>query len=369
MNRPNPSHSILAVSHDPGGAEVLEPVVEALGKGEPFHTERFHTPENRPFEDWKREAKDRLRSSPDLLLTATSHGSSLEKAFIREAALQGIPSITLLDSWSNYRSRFLEPGEEMLPHFLPSVIGVMDDFAAREMGQAGFPEERLRQVGQPGFDRFLQWAQSPGAHSIRAQIRSEQGVASDEKLILFFSQPILDMDGPVGSPTYRGYVEADALKFLMQALAGWKNPSPFRLMVKLHPKEKPGKYEKLLETAPIRAQSFDSAHADMLLLASDIAAGMTSTMLVKGALLNRPQVSIQPNQQGEERLMLIRRGFLRPCGNVREIQQALETAWQGRPEDRDQPSLSPILGDGQATRRILDEIRCLLKIPTQEVSL
>lgn len=362
------SAAILAVSHDPGGSEVLQPVVQALeGQGD-LHVEHFHSREDRSLADWGREASDRLESAPNLLLTGTSHGSSMEKAFIREANRQGIPSLTLLDSWSNYRSRFLEPGEELLPRFLPTLIGVMDEFAAQEMRSLGFPEERLRSIGQPGFDRFLQWVESTGTEPLRARLRSEEGWAPKEKLVVFFSQPIRDMDGPPGSPSYRGYEETDALTMLMQALAAWESPSPFRLLIKLHPKERPGKYDELLERFPLRAQMFDSAPADALLLASDVVTGMASTMLVKGALLSLPLVSIQPNQQGEERLMLIRRGFLRPCGNVSEVQAALEAAWACGPAGRMQPPPSPLLGDGRATQRVLDEIQHLLKSPSLTAS-
>ncbi len=353
---------VLALSRDPGGAEVLEPVVEALRNQERFRIHHLHLKTRQSFSAWRREARRRLQESrPDFLLTATSHGSGMEKAFIREAALRGIPCLTVLDSWSNYRSRFLEPGETLASHRLPSVIGVMDDFAVQEMEQLGFPKDRLRIVGQPGFDRFLEWARKSSTQSLRSQFRSEHGIGPDEKLVVFFSQPIRQMDGPPGSASYRGYREEEALQLLMRCLSERKGRTPFRLLVKLHPKEKSGKYDKLFRNASIPVQLFDSGHANALLLASDIAVGMTSTMLIKAALLNRPVLSIQPNQQGEERLMLSRRQFLRSCRDESAVRETLETAWMTEPQQGRFSSFSSVVGDGRSTQRIVDQIQSLLK--------
>lgn len=364
-----PRFKILALSHDPGGAEVLEPVVQEIRTQPDLDLEWIHTPQNRTLDGWMELARERLQQPrPDLLLTATSHGAALEKAFIRQANLLGIASLTLLDSWSNYRERFLEPGEELAPEFLPNRIGIMDKFSEIEMSELWFGVKRLRQVGQPGFDRFLQWAASTQAGAIKTQLRQNLTPKLGEKLLVFFSQPIEAMDGGPGNPTYRGYVESEVLELLLRALASCKGLAPFRLAIKLHPKEKSGKYDAMLKQNPVPAQVIDHARADELLLACDVALGMTTTMLVKGAFLKLPVISIQPNQLGQERLMLIRQGWIRPCGNEQEISRALAQAISADQDGNFHASLlKGTLGDGKSVRRIMSQIRILLKAQSVEV--
>ena len=77
-----------------------------------------------------------------LLLTGTSYNSvDLEKKFIASARERGVPSLAVLDFWSNFALRFSR-GDGGLEN-IPDRIAVMDEWAREEMIAAGFDATRL----------------------------------------------------------------------------------------------------------------------------------------------------------------------------------------------------------------------------------
>src|ERR1041385_4519981 len=113
---------IVAVSGDPGGAEAIAPVLAAVAeKGASTHayayhqavtawTERGLAHEALSERTSEAECESILRRyDPDVLLTSTSvNGVDLERKFTAVARRLSIPSLAVVDMWTNYRKRFAD---------------------------------------------------------------------------------------------------------------------------------------------------------------------------------------------------------------------------------------------------------------------
>ncbi|MBT3389865.1 MAG: hypothetical protein HN413_05590 [Chloroflexi bacterium] len=361
-------NTILAVAHDPGGAAALKPVLLALGKrsdtilvtlvrnrvsffdGVGISIENYK-PGELSFAQLCEWAFAQLNKyAPDLLLTATSGKASVERAFIRTAHQRGIPCLTVLDSWTNYIQRFLEPGETRLSlSVLPDTIAVIDDFAAQEMYALGFPQEILCITGQPALDELFRWGHSPEARQSQILIRRRYGLFPEIPLIVFISQPIEAMYPP-NTPAYRGYTEVDVLKDIMKAVSAL-SPRPF-LLVKPHPKENHTKFMPLFEGNASSAIVSTESSTEALVQAAELVIGMTSIVLVQGLLLGRKVLSYQPDLVGQDALVTSRMGLSKTLRDRPGLQETLRSMLAG--DDASLPVLPEIWQSGRAVDRICD---------------
>ena len=122
--------SMLIVSHDSGGAEVLSAWVKKntenhytfvlAGPAISIFSNRLGSIDNHP-----EEALENLVSGSDFVLTATSWLSDIERKAIRYSKKYNITSASYLDHWIHYKERFLTNGTMELP----SEIWVGDEYA------------------------------------------------------------------------------------------------------------------------------------------------------------------------------------------------------------------------------------------------
>ena len=298
--------------------------------------------------------------SPNLIVVATSLLPGLELALIRDARARGIPCVAVLDSWTNYRARFLAPEErELTPLGLPDIITTIDDFSARELASLGFSPHSIRVTGQPAFDEIVEWAGSAHAVTQREELRSDLSIGPLQKLVVFFSQPIRGMYGEVGAPGYRGYDEYDALEILLETI-GARRPE-VHVVIKPHPKEESGKFESLLDKASPAVQMVTSYSANGLIAASDVVVGMTSVTLAQAMLIGRPTISLQPHLWVDDALVLGRMGALEPVTDPTLLPGALEQALNSGATDM-ADKLPSSWHDGMATARVMEIIEELLAL-------
>ena len=298
---------------------------------------------------------------PDLILTGSCFEPGLELIIARKGKERGIPVISLLDSWTHYRRRYQMFGEsDLAVDQLPHVICVMDDFAQQEMVEEGFPEKCLHIVGHPGLDRFLN-LQGRLDHNFRAKGRTDLGIGTDEKLIVFFSQPLKEMFGPPGSSTYRGYDESTVLKELLGAVNAISSEDGddtiCRVFVKPHPKEDPDNI-RVATSGNIDLEVCFEDDLIKLIEVADVVVGMTSIVLVMSFLAGRPTVSIQPGLCVRDELMLSRAGHLTPVTNSGDLVDILR-------RELTSPctltsSVDEVLKDGQSVARVIALCRNLL---------
>jgi len=306
--------TVFFFSCEPGGAEVLIPVIELLQRslgydvvvcGYGHAARRFadkgirHVivePVTTPggLERWK----------PDLVITSAAslpERDMSEKNLWHLARRNGIPSIAFLDQWQNYEARFSGASEAERLAFLPDFINCINAVGRREMTKAGFDERRLVEFGHP----YLSALPMRAAKVDRAALLRRLKVDEDRPLILFASEAISEHYG-----RRRGYDQFDALRLFMEMVE--RTPEKLRPLIKLHPKDAlPGYEEVLKEYSPLGPIVVrDELSPVECLAAAEMVFGMTSVMLIEAFILGKPVASLQPGLTGEDPMVLSRIGCI-----------------------------------------------------------
>ena len=283
---------IAVVAHDAGGAEVVSSWAKRqshdllfvlAGPAIKVFERKFSRIVSASF--------DELKSFSDeigLLVTGTSWSSDLERNALQWAISSGIPTQTFLDHWVNYRPRF----ESGLGLVLPDSICVYDEEGLKR-ARSEFPSTQIRMVENPYWEDFrCQVKVFERAFSENAKTPLEAKNVN----LLFATQPIMDAAKKItGDERGYGYTEFEALERFLQ----WLEPkfsqiSEFRL--RLHPSEKPGKYDQFIAKYKNRINVLTSTNDD---LALDMAwahwvVGADTMALVLGAICDRRVYSCIP---------------------------------------------------------------------------
>ena len=350
---------VLVAAEDPGGASTLVPVIRQLmGRSSEISVRALTRSQATTIlskwlvccsQDLITDAD--LQNSfsaekPDVLLTATSLEGTLETSVIKLARGYGVPSLALMDSWTNYMWRFGDPAV-VRRDALPDLIAVPDQTAYNEMVAIGFPSPKLLVTGHPLLEGLLDWSRNVD----RELLRSQLDVMPEEKLIVFFSQPIAEMHGDRFSELGRGYDEISALEVLDEITR--ELTCGVKLVVKLHPYEN---RNDLLSTKSNVTLSPKEMQATELMVAGDVICGMSSILLIQAWLCGIPVVSVQPGLRKSDALMLARAGHIKTGRNKGEIRACLLEALNCN--DRIIPDSS--LNEGGAAERVasivLDQI-------------
>ncbi|MBV8483391.1 MAG: hypothetical protein JO077_11060 [Verrucomicrobia bacterium] len=228
-----PKRKILVVSHDIGGAQAVYPVVPKLrGKANlqvdviagGFAQKVFtRLRAENASEDWSDTRIDEYlgRNRPDLLLSSTSWKSRLEQGFRNRAYATGIPSIVVIDFWSNYRNRWHDATYRFEDG--PDHVCVMDARTAEAVHKEGYPMAMIHVTGQPHLERCYQKAV---AHQPRS--KSAQGITV---LFLTISLSALGLNDDPVTP----------IRVVCEALGNLRETTKraVSLLVRPHPHETP----------------------------------------------------------------------------------------------------------------------------------
>ena len=167
---------ILFAAHDPGGANIILPIIEFFAALEEFmlflvmlgpanhriHPERANITElsvagsgvdGFPNEQSTSDLEiDKIFQNYrfDLVFTATSYHSNLERLIIREGLKRNIPVASIIDCWSNYHSRFLYRET----YAYPDVLFVCDQTMGESILQQGIPS-KIIVSGNPHLEILL----------------------------------------------------------------------------------------------------------------------------------------------------------------------------------------------------------------------
>ena len=222
---------VVVICGDPGGANAIVPVIKQLYSEKKMEILVFAYKQaidimeknNISFftldEDITNSAiQDVLQKNhPSIIVTGTSVNTiDLEKKFIRAARKLKIPSIAVLDFWSNYSLRFSDDVGDL--KFVPEKIAIMDEIASNDMIAEGFHPDTLIVTGQPAFDALEKFKLMYNNEN-RQKIRNEFHIHENEFFVLFLSQPLSRMYGDDESnPRFLGYTEKTVIRNLVAAL-------------------------------------------------------------------------------------------------------------------------------------------------------
>src|SRR3989344_2870532 len=283
---------ILWSANDPGGMNAIVPVISALiARGDDVvgiatgPAAAIAKQKKLPVEDASEYSNEELQrevgtASPDIFLAGTSAGDSIDKKIFR--LIPNIPSVYVLDFWSNYRMRFSAEGEDL--GYPPTAICVMDELARREMLAVGFDDDRLHVTGNPHTEHFT------------------EGITRDRENpheIVFVSQPVREVDGE----TY-GFDEYLVLEHLARAMK--KLPKAFRLRIRLHPKDESNKYTLYLNECITMSPA---AMLEEELSTAGLVIGMFSPVLIQARVAGKRVISYEPCLRGTDPLATNRLGL------------------------------------------------------------
>src|SRR5262249_8377091 len=153
-----------------------------------------------------------------------------EPPFLDAARRLAIPSVSVVDFWSNYRERFLASTGEAL--VLPDRIAVMDDRAREEALEVGLAEPVLVATGNPHHEGLLGGFRG-WDRPARLRFRESMRIPRNATVVLFASQPIEALYGDT-----LGYTEQSVATLVAESLApvaGWLG-HPIQLVVRPHPR-------------------------------------------------------------------------------------------------------------------------------------
>lgn len=365
--------AILVAGGDPGGANALAPVIEAMSKDPTLAIYPFAY--NEAGNIWKArgiaviEIPDRPNNGffldimrdihPDLLLTATSYNTKeYEKCFIKVAKKSGIPSICVMDFWSYYSVRFSNQEGDRI--FLPDRIAVMDERAKEEMIKEGFSPESLVITGQPAYDDLGLWRRRFNNEK-RINIINDIGVEPGNLIVVFASE---FQFGPVsGEQWYQGYKTEEVLNTLINALdtISEETHKKITLVIRPHPRENPRDFDNYLGCR-IQVIVSEKDHSRNLVMASDLVTGMTTNLLIEACYLGCIVASLQPGPRQNDPVITNRLGFSRGVYDKKEFKPVIQQLLLDTVTRREmEKKLTTFQTDGQAASRIINLIHHMLK--------
>ncbi|QNM98497.1 hypothetical protein [Chitinimonas koreensis] len=344
--------AVLAVAGDPGGANALAPVLDWLqGQGVRLHCAGYRqapalwTARGLAVETLAEAGFDpaawlvarRREQGAALLLTTTSaNGLDYERALWDAARADGLPSLALLDFWSNYPLRFRDPAGAW--HW-PDCIAAMDQASAEALRALGAPQAAA--TGQPALDRLaaLRAGFDPAR---RAALRQQAGAAGTA--LLYASQPLAELHGgEAAARAALGFSERDAWRDLAAQFDAM--PAPPTVWLRPHPRERADDWRAEAARHPW-ARLLEGGDSHEWALAADGVLGMGSMLLLEACLLGRPVLSYQPGLPGEDALPSNRLGWSRAVYRRDQLAAALSD-WLAR---LPAPQLAP--PDGLAAERV-----------------
>lgn len=226
--------------------------------------------------------KELINSGSKLLLSGTSvtnsPGGQIENNLRLSAKRLGIPSISIVDHWTNYSARFSSESNTPL-NALPDFICIPDNRAYREMIQEGFPKEILLVTGQPAFDKLTTEVRD-GVKTRRAYIRNLLHIGDSVNVVGFASEPVA-----IDYGNLRNYNEQEVLADTIKVTES----IGMKTIIRPHPRESIEKFSKHQIIVSDQINSYD------YVAACDFIVGMTSILLIEAALIGKPVCSFQPN--------------------------------------------------------------------------
>src|SRR3989344_2657598 len=218
--------NILVSASDPGGGNAVLPVVQLLRSAGHSVTSIIDGASRGIFQSMGVDIIDATNFTDamlaelcsgkkfDVFFAGTSIGDTIEKRLLMLCGERSIPSVFVIDFWSNYWQRFSSRVRDM--QYVPDVICVMDEHAKNDMVEEGFDERKIIVTGNPHFDHF--------AESISCD-------AEDMRRVLFLSQPLKEYEAYEGGNPY-GFDEYVVLSDVVGCFDSLQGP--LRLIIRLH---------------------------------------------------------------------------------------------------------------------------------------
>lgn len=343
---------ILIFARDPGGANVVLPLIKPLkeryqvlivGKDVGFKRlkERYSD-----TQDITQICKDLTidsltnylqKEQINFIITGTSADDNTEKYLWAAGKQWQIPSFAILDQWVNYGIRFSKYGvgeidryqKEKVHEYLPTKILVMDALAKTKMLEEGIPEEYILISGQPYLDDF---SRSIDQISWEKVVQCKRQLEAEGHLfIVFASEPIIKTYGE--NAAYWGYTEATIFSEFCRVmdLVSREQKSRVTVTIRPHPKENVSDWESRIKDSEYVTYKIDQEQdGKVLIKAADLICGMSSMFLLEAAICQKQILSIQIGLCRDNPFVLHQ--MLGSVTTREQLKERLERFFQGEKE-------------------------------------
>ncbi len=298
---------ILLYADDPGGANYLAPLTDALSEHGisncfviapalvAFAADRGFTCVVRA----NTVTAEGMLNDVSLLVVGTSEDKGcFAHKLVDVARARNITSLGVVDMGINADRRFRGFGVDPLRH-APDWLAVTDESSAVAFTKIGFPVDHLLVCGHPLYDKvrtqrltFLE----QDLNMMRQCCYPE--APAGRPIWLFLAEGIDQLNPEVSfrSPDYtlhgRGVHDFRGLVVLEEVLdaAAELDPRPW-VVLRLHPKNKLEDFRPLTQELGMVSQTGDPLP---LVWAADLVIGMTTMLLIETYLLGRPHLAVLP---------------------------------------------------------------------------
>ncbi|HEV2145972.1 MAG TPA: hypothetical protein VGR37_01000 [Longimicrobiaceae bacterium] len=267
------------------------------------------------------------RTRPRLVVVGTSEDAdTLGLALVDAARARGIPTLGLVDAFSNAEHRFRGRAEHPLAH-APDWLAVPDEWTRGAFVELGADPARTVVCGHPQYDWVRALAAElarEGRQAVRARVLPE---AAERPVVVFVAEVSTGLDPAQyrksaaytlqgrGASTGRTRV---VLEELLDSAAELR-PRPY-VVLRLHPKNTPQEFAAY--AAEVDRVSAGGSPLE-LAYAADLVVGMTSMLLLEAEILGVPTLSVVPREVEREWLPSVRYGGTPCVGSREELRRAL----------------------------------------------
>ncbi len=339
---------VLFFARDPGGANCIIPVIKKMPGNIKMSVMAKDIAYNRiksrgaSVEDIHSKCdpnsigsiKNFLRNdSVELVVTGTSVDDYTERYLWKACSLLGIPSIAILDQWTNTGIRFSkydylheeEYNTVRSFEYLPTIICVMDEVAKRMIVKEGIQDGLIRITGQPHFD------------TVKSEFEKTECINMEGKTITFVSEPIFCDYNNYGQEDYWGFDEFSVFSELVNAIKGVKEKcdNTVGIIVRPHPREDVDEWKHRIDHIQGIKVCIDSKSSTyQLLRRSNLVCGMSSMMLLEAAICGVPVMSIMIGLKRDNPFVLNNLGICHSVMSREELKKNIELFWNGHIEEQ-----------------------------------
>lgn len=351
----------LFCASDAGGARELIPVIEEAKAHKAafsvlcspvtapmFAAEKIDA-EERTLTSWEDAERFLHGNKIHALLVGTSGEPKTEHYLTAAAKKLSIPSISVLDEWFSFTTRFEDENGELGP-YIPTIICVQDETAYTLAREEGLPAKILRITGSPSLAKLTEVARRyaenpPDCPDILKE--------TDRPTILFLSQPLRRAygEGPGDRGkhgAFMGYHEDMVRKDLAGVLTVYQRE--VLVLEKMHPSEG----DKL---PPVAGDNIEwrieaGSHALWpLLWHAHCIVGMNTKALLEAGMLGRNPLSYQPNTLDPEICSAVRLGLAELVTTKQGLEAALRACLDAPLQRKKLPTLP--CANADAASRVL----------------
>lgn len=264
---------------------------------------------------------------PRAVIVGTSENpDSFSFELIEVAKQRGIPSVGFIDMAGNAAYRFRGKSDNSL-YYAPDWLLVPDEYCAETFSACGYDRDRLIICGHPQYD-MVRAVRTELEHEGRDTVRARSfSVAEDRKIIMFAAEinSGLEVGGYRKNSEYTliglgGELRTEVvLEEFLHAVESMDRDRLY-LVLRLHPKNRPEEFSKYVNHFDAISRGGEVLP---LVYASDLLAGMTTNLLLEGALLDVPTLSIVPREAESRSLATVRCGITKAVWRRKALRESL----------------------------------------------